>query len=160
MSIQETLFHASEISKYIHSLYTGDEYDVRSFWKGYYDSGPNPYYFQTESGIFIEESVGGSPSYLLTPLGKWTILGSICYGKQSDIEAIRQKLFKYVQVEEFAPVPTCKYPNRGAIWKVKGYNGITLLDAIPKSKDFIKYNDAKAQFDEFTKKYPSWLQHN
>ena len=33
MSVEETL-HASEISKYIHSLYTGDEYDVRSFWKG------------------------------------------------------------------------------------------------------------------------------
>ena len=42
---------------------------------------------------------------------------------------------------------------RGAIWKVKGYNGITLPDAVTKSTDFIKYNDAKAQFDEFTKKY-------
>ena len=30
MSVEETLFHASEISKYI-PLYTGDEYDVRSF---------------------------------------------------------------------------------------------------------------------------------
>ncbi len=160
MSVEETLFHASEISKYIHSLYTGDEYNVRSFWKGYYDSGPNPYYYQTETGIFIEDSIGDSPCYLWTPLGRWTILGSVNYGKQSDIKAIRQKLFKYVQVEEFRPVPTCKYPSRGAIWKVKGYNGITLPDAVPKSKDFVKYNDAKSQFDEFTKKYPSWLQHN
>ena len=154
MSIQETLFHASQISNYIHPLYSGDEHDVRSWWKGHYEPGPNPYYYQTESGIFIEESVDGSPSYLWTPLGRWTVLGSISYGKQSDIEAIRQKLFKYVQVEEFAPVPTCKYPDRGVIWKVKGYNGITLPDAIPKSKDFISYNDAKDQFNEFTKKHP------
>ena len=160
MSIEETLFHASQISNYIHSLHNGNQYDVKSNWKGYYESGPNPYYNQTKSGIFIEDTISGSPCYLWTPLGRWTILGSVWKGKQADIEAIREKLFKYVQVEEFAPVPTCKYPNRGAIWKVKGYNGIILPDAVPKSKDFIRYDDAKAQFDKFTKTYPSWLEHN
>lgn len=160
MSIEETLFHASQISKYIHSLYNSDEYDVNSDWQGYYDSGPNPYYYQTESGIFIEDSIGGSPFYLWTPLGRWTILGSVYQGNQDAVDAIQEKLFNYLQVEEFAPVPTCKYPSRGAIWKVKGYNNISLPDAVPKSKDFITYSDAKAQFDEFTKKYPSWLEHN
>ena len=80
--------------------------------------------------------------------------------ENSLIFKLNAKTNQYVQVEEFAPVPTCKYTSRGAIWKVKGYNGITLPDAVTISRDFIKYNDAKAQFDEFTKKYPSWLQHN
>ena len=67
---------------------------------------------------------------------------------------------KYVQVEEFRPAPTCKYPSRGAIWKVKGYNGITLPDAVTKSQISLNIMMLDAQFDQFTKKYPSWLQHD
>ena len=122
LSIQDTLLHASQIAKHVHALYDSPDYKISSDWKGHYPSGPNPYYYQTEQGIFIEETAGGSPSYLWTPLGRWTILGSIFVETENDIKKIRDKLFEYVDVDEFEPAPTCKYPDRGAIWTLFKYD--------------------------------------
>jgi|SaaInlV_150m_DNA_4_1039716.scaffolds.fasta_scaffold22847_2 hypothetical protein len=155
MSIQDTLFHASKIAEYIHALYDSPDFKISSHWQGHYPSGPNPYYFQTEQGLFLEETPCGSLSYIWTPLGRWTILGSIFTEDRGAINKLRNKLFEYVKVKEYLPMPDCKYPNRGVVWKIKGYKRISLPEAISKiSGEFIKYSDAKKMFDTFTSKNP------
>ena len=154
MSIQDTLFHASNIAGYIHSLYDSPEFKISSHWQGHYPSGPNPYYFQTEQGLFLEETSCGSLSYIWTPLGRWTILGSIFIEDHDAIKKLREKLFKYIKVEEYLPMANCKYAESGAVWKIKGYKSISLPEPIIKNSKYTTYSDAKKIFETFTSKNP------
>lgn len=150
MSIQDNLAHAEKIASYIHSLFDNPAYKVSSYWKGHYSDGPNPYYNQTTDGLMLQESACGSPSYILTPLGKWTILGSISIDDHTDMQNIITELFKYLDVEVYCPYPTCEYPDRGRILRIKSYGGKSLtMSGLKSPENFISYADAKKTFKEY-----------
>ena len=150
MSIHDNLAHAEKIASYIHSLFDNPDYKVSSHWAGHYSGGPNPYYNQTTDGLMLEETTCGTPSYILTPLGKWTILGSVFIEDHSDMQKIITELFKYLDVDEYLPYPKCQYPERGRVLRIKSYGGKSITMSGLKSRDeFISYADSKKIFQEY-----------
>jgi len=153
----EAINHAKLVGDHIHCLLDSGKYDFRCFTKEHYKDGPNPYYFQTKTGLFIEENLGNQPAYLYTPLGKWSILGSThSEPDKTKTVKIMDTLKDDLGLVLFRAVKKGVYEDYGAIWKITKYNTIPFQKAVFRDlgDEFLSYDVCKRLFKQFMEENP------
>jgi len=152
----EAINHAKLVGDHIHALIDSGKYDFHYLTKEHYKDGPNPYYLQTRTGLFIEETFSGHPAYLYTPLGKWSILGST-YTEPNQAKNIKimDTLKDDLSLVLVRPAKRGVYEDFGAIWEINKFNTIPFQKAVFKERDeFLSYDVCKKLFKQFTDNNP------
>ena len=109
----------------------------------------NPYYHQSETGLFLEMYYG-TPSSIWTPWGKWGFGG----GGSGDHDVVLPQLIEHLGLEVY----TAEYNNSqgtyGPVYKITKFGDLILPEATVRDKDqYMSYEDSKEEWKVLCKKY-------
>jgi len=110
------------------------------------NAAPNPYYKQTESGLFLEMYYG-LPSRLWTPWGEWHFGGS----GSGDWDPVHPVILARLGATEYQP----EMGYIGPVYAIHRVDGdITLPDPIVRPHEqYMSYKDALAAWEQMTARY-------
>lgn len=99
----------------------------------------NPFYSQTESGIFLELYYG-QPGSIWTPWGKWN-----CWGSGAGYwDEVMPEFLQRLGAVEHTPLSRTSMGEFGPVYKLTCVDGIALPDAVKREQDaYLDYKDAK-----------------
>ena len=103
----------------------------------------NPFYSQTESGLFLELYYG-IPGRIWTPWGQWDCWGSSSGGWGD----VMSKFLERLGAVEHIPLRRSKMGEFGPVFALTEVDGVALPPAVIRAHDeFIEYKDARAAWE-------------
>jgi hypothetical protein len=109
----------------------------------------NPFYYQTESGLFLELYYG-KPSKIWTPWGSWRCWGS---GEEEWGNVMSQFLQRLGAVEH-QPLSRTHAGEFGPVYAITSVDGVPLPRATERAHgQYMAYEDAKAAWQSMLKDY-------
>lgn len=147
-TIEQHLQWTKQIADHIHHLIaSNNKSDIKNWWEGHYPgSGPNPYQGLTSQGIILQEYYG-MPSYIHTPIGRWSILGSGSGNYKELIDQLKEDLSLVLLRKEC----NTELGIIGPYWKITKWNNISLPKPDWRSES-VTYEDSKRIYGDFIKK--------
>lgn len=142
---------AYEIGIFIASLVPclDDNHDSNPWaeYKGFFNKGPDPKYYQTKQGIFLQvDNAYDCPHTLLTRYGEWKIFGSRRGNFTKVFEIVKEKL-PLRKIEELST-------EEMSCWAVEKWNGEVLDEPIlanERAGEYISQVVARSAYREFIK---------
>lgn len=110
----------------------------------------NPYYNQTESGLFLEVYYG-IPGHIWTPWGQWN-----CWGSGSGLgrhwDDAMSKILNILGAVMYKPLKRNYIGDFGPVYKITSVCGIKLPPAVVRHPDsFLEYEVAKETWSKLSK---------
>lgn len=112
------------------------------------NQGVNPYYSQTESGLFLELYYG-QPGSIWTPWGKWGCWG----GGSGNWREIMPEILERLGAQVFQEKKVVSMGEIGPIYAITKINDLVLPDARPRTAGFVPYKKADEEWDRLTQYY-------
>jgi hypothetical protein len=141
LSEAEKASHMRHI-KHLVSLYDALVRDRHSARDGYRSDGPNPYFSQTASGLFLEFYYG-NPCDLWTPWGKWT------FASLNDSDTENATFMERLTVRVEVPETTDNSGVHGPVYAILAIDGGETLPnpvRLTDRRQFTEYEPTKAEW--------------
>jgi hypothetical protein len=156
-SDQEWLEIAYDICKHIQSHIKSSEpynsmksIEQRSDYYSDWNAGPNPCHSQVKDGLILQ-CYHETPSYIITPWGRWSILSIGASGNFKPlIEKLTTDLGLEIETEGYDDYYMGMHMGYyGPYWHITKWNGETLSKSQWKTKeDFMGYDESKNLFHQ------------
>lgn len=112
----------------------------------------NPYYNQTESGLFLDYSYG-LPHSVWTPWGEWGFRGSASSVYET-VRRLTEGVMERLDVTEHRPQIDNEQGSFGPTYAVRKVEGIELPEPVIRPRNaYLAYEDAKNAWKSFTDQY-------
>lgn len=112
----------------------------------------NPYYNQTETGLFLDFSYG-SPHRIWTPWGEWGFVGGV--GSSGNVlQQWTEGILERLDTELFRPVINNEQGSFGPTYAVHKVEGVQLPEPKIRSRNaYLSYEAADKSWHDFTRQY-------
>ena len=145
--IKDNLNCAYNIANYILNTIKNNS-NIKILSTAHFKDGPNPFFNQMEQGFMLEEYYG-SPYYLYTSIGQWTITGSSS-STNNDWKKIIDILKNDLGLELYQDGIQSKMGYYGPLWIITKFNQTQLPIAQRKSRNnYIEYEESKDIWQNF-----------
>lgn len=117
------------------------------------DDGVNPFYSQTESGLFVEYYYG-HPSKVWTPWGYFGFTGSVAYSGTAPWDDILDSFTRRLGATLYLPEVNKRSGTYGPVYAVHTVDQINLPEPkVRERQNFLEYEVAKKAWENMTKRY-------
>ena len=119
------------------------------------DDGVNPFYNQTESGLFVEYYYG-HPSKIWTPWGYFQFTGSVSYRGDAPWKEILEAFLQRLGATLFIPEQRKSYGMVGPVYAIHKVDDLDLPESkVRENQNFLEYNVSKKAWEAMEKRQQS-----
>lgn len=117
------------------------------------DEGVNPFYDQTNSGLFLEYYYG-HPSKVWTPWGYWQFVWGMSYSSDAPWDSILSNVLQRLGATEFMPEQNLSYGTVGPVYAIHRVEDMELPEPkVRERQNYLEYEVVKKAWDNMTQRY-------